>query len=251
VSGRVAPIAGLDPHGFERVVNHRVPTFTLPNGPKVLIVEGDPIVRDALCLGLGREGFDVEACATGIEFLERVAQAAADVFVIEIGLPDADGRDLCQALRAHGVQTPVLFLTARDAVVDRVAGFDAGGDDCVSKPFHIVELAARLQALVRRAGGEVTVEACGVRLDPLSHAVRSDGAEVLLSPTEFRILARLLARPGEVVRRRDLVRAGWLHGAFVGENTLHVYVARLRRKLRGLEHAPQIVSVRGVGYRAQ
>jgi two-component system response regulator MprA len=251
MSGRVASIAGLDRPCFERVVNRRVATLNLLVGPKVLIVEGDPRVRDVLCRGLADQGFEVEACAAGSEFLERVAHAAADVFVIDIGLPDSDGRDLCQALRAHGVQTPVLFLTGRDAVVDRVAGFDAGGDDCVSKPFHILELAVRLQALVRRAGGEITVEACGVRLEPLSHAVCSDGVEVLLTPTEFRILARLFARPGEVVRRRELVRAGWPYGAFVGENTLHVYVARLRRKLRALEPAPQIVNVHSVGYRVQ
>ena len=151
------------------------------------------------------------------------------MLVIDIGLPDTDGRDLCQALRARGIQTPVLFLTARDALVDRVAGFDAGGDDYVAKPFALVELVARLQALVRRGGAD----GCGRGRRPPARPVcrtrsASAGVEVPLTPTEFRLLARLLSRPGEAVRRRDLVRAGWPHGAIVRENTLDAYVARLR-----------------------
>src|SRR5439155_7389932 len=107
---------------------------------------------------------------TGALALDRVERAVPDVFVIDIGLPDADGRDLCQALRARGIQTPVLFLTARDALVDRIAGFDAGGDDYLPKPFAFVELLARLQALLRRSGGDGTLEAAGLRLDPVRHA---------------------------------------------------------------------------------
>jgi two-component system response regulator MprA len=174
-----------------------------------------------------------------------------DALVVDIGLPDADGRDVTQALRARGIQTPVLFLTARDALVDRLAGFDAGGDDYLSKPFEFVELVARLSALMRRSGGDGAVEAAGLRLDPVSHALEHGGASVPLTPTEFRLLARLLARPGEAVRRRDLVRAGWPHGAIVRENTLDAYVARLRRKLKELGGAPEIVTVHGVGYRVE
>jgi DNA-binding response OmpR family regulator len=220
-------------------------------GHKVLIVEDDRELRGVLGRGLREEGFEVESVGTGQELLERVDGIAPDVLVIDIGLPDTDGRDLCQALRARGIQTPVLFLTARDALVDRVSGFDVGGDDYVSKPFHLVELVARLQALVRRSGSEAAVEAAGVRLDPVSHSVGAGGVAVPLTPTEFRLLARLLSRPGEAVRRRDLVRAGWPHGAIVRENTLDAYVARLRRKLRQIEGAPGIHTVHGVGYRVQ
>jgi two-component system response regulator MprA len=220
-------------------------------GPTVLIVEDDVDLRGVLSRGLQEEGFGVAVAATGHEALERVEHVAPDVLIIDIGLPDTDGRDLCQALRARGVQTPVLFLTARDALVDRVAGFDAGGDDYVAKPFALVEVVARLQALARRGGSEAAVEAVGLRLDPLTHSVSADGVEVPLTPTEFRLLARLLTRPGEAVRRRDLVRAGWPHGAIVRENTLDAYVARLRRKLRELEGAPEIGTVHGVGYRLQ
>ena len=156
-----------------------------------------------------------------------------DVLVIDIGLPDADGRDLCQALRARGVQTPVLFLTARDAVIDRLSGFDAGGDDYLTKPFAFVELVARLQALLRRSGADGALE-CGRPAARPARPCRLGDArrDVPLTPTEFRLLAKLLARPGRAVRRHDLVRAGWPHGAIVHENTLDAYVARLRRKLQ-------------------
>src|SRR5438477_2875117 len=216
---------------------------------KVLVVEDDLELRGVLSRGLREEGFDVHTVGTGAELLERVAQALPDALLVDIGLPDADGRDVCQALRARGVQTPVLFLTARDALPDRIAGFDAGGDDYVSKPFAFAELVARLQALLRRSGGDGAIEAAGLRLNPVTHSVECGEAAVPLTPTEFRLLARLLARPGEAVRRRDLARAGWVHGAHVRDNTLDAYIARLRRKLRALEGAPEIVTVHGVGYR--
>ena len=218
-------------------------------GQSILIVEDDEELRGVVARGLREEGFNVEGMATGAALLERIERAAPDALVIDIGLPDTDGRDLCQALRARGIQTPVLFLTARDALVDRIAGFDAGGDDYLAKPFAFVELVARLQALLRRSGGDGALGAAGLRLDPVSHAAADESGEVALTPTEFRLLARLMSRPGEAVRRRELVRAGWPHGAIVRENTLDAYVARLRRKLKQLEQAPEIATVHGVGYR--
>ncbi len=218
-------------------------------GQSIFLVEDDDELRGVLVRGLREEGFSVERAATGAEVLERIERVVPDVLVIDIGLPDTDGRDLCQALRARGVQTPVLFLTARDALVDRIAGFDAGGDDYLTKPFAFVELVARLQAVLRRSGSDGALEVAGLRLDPVVHAVADGVQQVPLTPTEFRLLAGLLARPGEAVRRRDLVRAGWPHGAFVRPNTLDAYVARLRRKLEQLEHAPSITTVHGVGYR--
>ena len=218
---------------------------------RVLVLEDDDELRGILGRGLREEGFTVDAVGTGAELLDRVERTAPDVLVIDIGLPDADGRDLCQALRARGVQTPVLFLTARDALVDRLAGFDAGGDDYLPKPFAFAELLARLHALLRRIGAHGAVEAAGLRLDPLSHSVSCGSANAALTPTEFRLLARLLSRPGEAVRRRDLARAGWPHGAIVRDNTLDAYAARLRRKLRGLPGGPEIRTVHGVGYRIE
>jgi DNA-binding response OmpR family regulator len=220
-------------------------------GHSILVVEDDDELRGVLVRGLREEGFVPDAVATGADLLDRLERVSVDALVIDIGLPDADGRDLCQALRARGIQTPVLFLTARDALVDRIAGFSAGGDDYLAKPFAFVELVARLQALLRRSGSDATLEAAGLRLDPLSHTVGAATSNVSLTPTEFRLLARLLSRPGEAVRRRELVRAGWPHGAIVHENTLDAYVARLRRKLKQLEQAPEVITVHGVGYRIE
>lgn len=213
------------------------------------MVEDDDELRSQLSRALREEDFAVETVATGAAALDRVAAGEPDIVVVDIGLPDADGRDVVQALRARGVQTPVLFLTARDALVDRIAGFDAGGDDYLPKPFALAELVVRLHALLRRTGSGAAIEVGGIRLDPVTHSASDRVAEVALTPTEFRLLARLLARPGEAVRRRDLVRAGWPRGAVVRENTLDAYIARLRRKLGSLESAPPITTVHGVGYR--
>jgi DNA-binding response OmpR family regulator len=218
-------------------------------GQTILVVEDDDELRGVLARGLREEGFSVDAVATGAALFECVEKATPEVFVIDVGLPDADGRDLCTALRARGIKAPVLFLTARDALVDRISGFDAGGDDYLAKPFAFVELVARLQALLRRSSGDGAVETVGLRLDPISHSVGDMTTEVALTPTEFRLLARLMSRPDEAVRRRDLVRAGWPHGAIVRENTLDAYIARLRRKLKQLDQAPEIVTIHGVGYR--
>jgi len=217
--------------------------------PFILIAEDDPELRAVLGRGLREEGFRAETVASGAELLVRTTEDEPDALVVDIGLPDADGRDVCQALRARGVQTPVLFLTARDALPDRIAGFDAGGDDYVSKPFAFAELVARLQALLRRSGGDGAIDAAGLRLNPVTHSVECGGKTAPLTPTEFRLLARLLSRPGEAVRRRELARAGWVHGARVRDNTLDAYIARLRRKLRAFENAPEIATIHGVGYR--
>jgi two-component system response regulator MprA len=219
------------------------------SAPRIVILEDDHELQALLERGLTEEGFQARAVATGAELLARVDELTPDAFVIDIGLPDADGRDVCQALRSRGVHAPVLFLTARDSVAERVSGFDAGGDDYVPKPFAFDELVARLHALLRRAGHDGAVDAAGLRLDPVTYSLAADGESVAVSPTEFRLLARLLARPGEAVRRRDLVRAAWPVGAIVRDNTLDAYIARLRRKLRELPNAPEIATVHGVGYR--
>ena len=217
--------------------------------PSLLIVEDDAALRDVLARSLRAEGFATSAVATGAELLERALARPPDALVIDVGLPDADGRDVCLALRSRGVDAPVLFLTARDALVDRLGGFDAGGDDYLTKPFAFAELLARLQALLRRAGADGAVDAAGLRLDPVKHSVACGDSSAELTPTEFRLLGRLLSHAGEAVRRRELVRAGWPHGAVVRENTLDAYLARLRRKLRALDGAPEIGTVHGIGYR--
>jgi two-component system, OmpR family, response regulator len=217
----------------------------------VLIVEDDDELRAVLSRGLGEEGFAVEAVSTGSALLERAEEAVPDVLVIDVGLPDADGRDVCQALRAQGIGAPVLFLTARDALTDRLSGFSAGGDDYLVKPFDIEELIARLQALLRRAGTDSSIQAGGLELDPADRTVRRGEASASLTPTEFRLLAALAAGRGKPVTRLELVRAAWPHGAIVHDNTLDVYIARLRRKLRSLPSPPELATVHGTGYRLQ
>jgi two-component system response regulator MprA len=220
--------------------------------PSLVIVEDDAPLREVLARSLKAEGFAVRACSTARELLADAASSSADAFVIDIGLPDADGRDLCQALRASGVQAPVLFLTARNALTDRLSGFSAGGDDYVTKPFDIEEVVVRLHSLLRRTqaanpgdGGE------GLILDPSQHSVARGDQVRSLTPTEFRLLAALAARPQKALARVELIRAGWPHGAIVQDNTLDVYIARIRRKLAALPGAPTIKTLHGVGYRLQ
>jgi two-component system response regulator MprA len=219
--------------------------------PRLLIVEDDAELRGLLKRGLAEEGFEVEAVSRGAEAMRTVADRAPDALIVDIGLPDGDGRDLCQALRANGTDAPVLFLTARDAVTDRLAGFSAGGDDYVTKPFAFEEVVARIRALMKRAGVVSATEVASLTLDPVSHDVTCGDERVRLTPTEFRLLGALAAAPGDNVPRRQLVRSAWPDGAIVHDNTLDVYIARLRRKLRGHPGAPRIVTAHGVGYRLQ
>jgi two-component system response regulator MprA len=214
----------------------------------VLVVEDDHGVRDVLARGLREEGFNVTTAADGASAL-RTVENGADAVVLDVGLPDSDGRDVCQAMRARGIDVPVLFLTAYDGVTDRLSGFSAGGDDYLVKPFHFAELVARLRVALRRAGSDASVLAADLRLDPVTHDLALAGRSVALSPTEFRIMGRLMADPGAVIPRRALLRAGWPDGAIVTPNTLDQYVAKLRRKLRELDSDRRIGTVRGVGYR--
>jgi two-component system response regulator MprA len=220
-------------------------------GPRLIVAEDDHELRSLLVRGLREEGFEVQAVDRASELLERVGAGEPDVLVVDIGLPDADGRDACQALRAHGVTAPILFLTARDSLPDRLSGFASGGDDYLTKPFAFAELVARLRALIRRGGIDTIAQVGDLQLDPAAHAISCRGARSQLTPTEFRLLARMAAQAGTPVRRRELVQTAWPHGAIVRNNTLDVYIARLRRKLRGLPGAPAIVTVHGVGYSLQ
>jgi two-component system OmpR family response regulator len=218
--------------------------------PRVLVIEDDGDLRRLLRRGLEEEGFEVIQASLGKDAVALAEHDPPDLLVVDIGLPDADGRDVTQAIRSRGVESPVLFLTARDQMVDRLAGFSAGGDDYLTKPFEFAELIARLRALHRRSAGRTpVVEAGDLRLDPAMHAVTSGEKTMPLTPTEFRLLGVLVGRHGETVRRRELIATGWPDGAIVHDNTLDVYLGRLRKKLAELPTDVKIDTAHGVGYR--
>jgi two-component system OmpR family response regulator len=214
------------------------------------ICEDDEALRSVIDRALRGEGFDVRVAETGGGAVRAFAAEPPDLLVLDIGLPDADGRDVCQALRSQGVAAPVIFLTARDALTDRLSGFHAGGDDYLTKPFALAELLVRVRALLRRSPPDEPADGNGLdlRLDPAAHALRVGDGEHPLTPTEFRLLAALASRPREVVRRHELMAAAWPQGAIVHDNTLDAYIVRLRRKLREAASGQAIVTARGVGY---
>ncbi|MCX4856134.1 response regulator transcription factor [Streptomyces canus] len=215
----------------------------------ILVVEDDHALRDVLVRGLRDEDFDTLAAPDGATAL-RLATTGICAAVLDIGLPDADGRDVCQAMRANGFLSPVIFLTAHHRLADRLSGFAAGGDDYLPKPFHLAELAARLRAALNRAASpSATVTAADLLLDAIRHTVSASGTQVDLTPTEFRLLAALMAASGALVPRRELVRAGWPEGAQVHDNTLDQYLTRLRRKLREAGSDRSIGTSRGIGHR--
>lgn len=213
------------------------------------LCEDDPQVRRVVVEALAGIDLDVVVAHRASEAMRLFAPSAGlKAVLLDIGLPDGDGRDLCQALRAGGLTAPVLFLTARGGVHEVVAGFAAGGDDYLVKPFAVAELQARVAALVRRAP-DGAMSPSALRLDPERFSVRHGDSEERLTPTEFRLLATLLSRPGEVVRRRELIAAAWPVGAVVQANTLDSYMRRLRRLLEQVDAQERLHTARGVGFR--
>jgi two-component system, OmpR family, response regulator len=212
------------------------------------LCEDDDELRGVIRSALEREGHDVRATASGTDALRMFTDTPPEVLILDIGLPDADGRDVCMALRANGVSCPVLFLTARSAVSDRISGFHSGGDDYLPKPFALGELLVRVTALAKRAPADTTPHGLGVTLDPAAHALRHGQRRVELTPTEFRLMAALVARPDDVLRRATLIATAWPDGAIVHDNTLDAYMARIRRKLREVNAEVTLETVRGVGY---
>jgi DNA-binding response OmpR family regulator len=216
---------------------------------RVLVVEDTAALADSLTRGLSEEGFAVERVARGHAALEACAKRPADVVVLDLGLPDLDGIDVLERLRAGGDVVPVLVLTARDAVEARVRALDAGADDYVVKPFSFEEVVARLRALARRAAAPrwAPLAVGDLVLTPGVPAVRVGGAQVALSPRERALLEMLVRRRGEVLARKDILREVFGYDFDPGTNVVDVHVAHLRRKLRGA--AVAIETVRGFGYK--
>jgi two-component system OmpR family response regulator len=217
---------------------------------RTLLVEDDVKMARSLRRGLEREGYAVEVAGDGEEGLRRARQDDFDVVVLDVMLPGRSGFAICQELREAGRWVPVLMLTARDAVEDRIRGLDAGADDYLTKPFSFGELLARLRALVRRGPSErpPVLTVADVRLDPAAHLVSRAGVAVDLSSREFALLEFLMRHPGEVLSRTRIREHVWDYNYAGFSNVVDVYVGYLRRKLERPFDRPLIRTVRGVGY---
>jgi two-component system response regulator QseB len=214
-----------------------------------LLVEDDAMIGEAIRAGLRRDGFTVDWVRDG-ETAEQVLKTDAyDLLLLDLGLPRRAGLEVLSGLRSRGDALPVIILTARDAVSDRVQGLDAGADDYLVKPFDLDELAARIRALLRRKSGQTApaIEHLGVVLNPATHTVQRDGQDIALSPREFALLQLLMERPGTLHARSRIEERLYGWGEEVESNAIEVHVHGLRRKLG----ADFILTVRGVGYRVR
>jgi two-component system response regulator MprA len=218
---------------------------------RVLVVDDDRAVRDALRRVLTLAGYEVQSAAGGGEAIELVAQSVPDAVVLDVGMPEVDGLEVCERLRMLGNRVPILMLTARVEVSDRVAGLDAGADDYLIKPFDVDELKARLRALLRRTVAEAEpdelafAELC---LDRARHGAQVGEEFAELTRTEFQLLELLLRNPRRVLTHSVIYDRVWGYDFGAASNSLRVYVGYLRRKLQDAGARPLIHTVRGVGY---
>jgi two-component system response regulator MprA len=219
---------------------------------RLLVVDDDRALRDVLRRTLSLAGYEVRVADTGASALAEVASGIPDAVVLDIGLPDIDGLEVCRLLRREGNRVPVLMLTARDAVSDRIDGLDAGADDYLVKPFDVDELKARLRALLRRAGGETGLDGGlsfeELKLDPARHGVAVGDNFVELTRTEYQLLELLMLNPRRVLPHSLIYDRVWGYDFGPTSNALRVYVGYLRRKLEEAGARDLIHTVRGVGY---
>ena len=223
---------------------------------RILVVDDDRAVREALRRALTLAGYEVQLAEGGEQALELVVQAVPDAVVLDVGLPGIDGLEVCRRLRLLGNRVPILMLTARDAVADRIDGLDVGADDYMVKPFDVGELKARIRALLRRAGPEADGEGgpnslsfAEVRLDSGRHGAEVDGREfVELTRTEYQLLELLMLNPRQVLAHSLIYDRVWGYDFGPASNALRVYVGYLRRKLEEAGARQLIHTVRGVGY---
>jgi len=220
---------------------------------RILVVDDDRAVRESLRRSLQFNGYQVELAADGLQAIESVGAQRPDAMVLDVMMPRLDGLEVCRRLRGTGDDLPILVLTARDAVSDRVAGLDAGADDYLPKPFALEELLARLRALLRRrtTAGEATAAAlrfADLELDPVTRDVRRGERLISLTRTEFSLLELLLRHPKQVLTRGRILEEVWGYDFPTSGNALEVYVGYLRRKTESGEEPRLIHTVRGVGY---
>jgi two-component system response regulator MprA len=227
----------------------------MTDGAAVLVVDDDPEIRAALTRALRLDGYDVTAVSNGLKALEAMPETTPDVVVLDLMMPYVGGLEVCRRLRAKGDRTPILVLTARDEVGDRVAGLDAGADDYLVKPFALDELRARLRALLRRSKpvdeDEGLVVLADLSLDPVGREVRRGGRLLELTRTEFALLELLLRNAGRVLTRDVIMDRVWGYELEPASNSLEVFIGYLRRKTEASGEPRLIHTVRGVGYTAR
>jgi DNA-binding response OmpR family regulator len=218
---------------------------------RVLVVEDDAAIADAIAKMLARQRFAVEAVGDGDEGLERLLRGAYDVAIVDVMLPGRDGFALCRAARSEGVGTPILMLTARDAVEDRIRGLDAGADDYVAKPFAEDELSARLRALLRRGERPLhaSLQAGTLRIDLGARTASVGERSLELGATEFRLLELFARNRGMALSRTQILEKLWDYDFQGSSNIVDVYVSQLRRKLKASGTNAQITTVWGIGYK--
>ena len=217
---------------------------------RLLVVEDDPNIVELLSASLRFAGFTVQTAASGAAAVDAARESRPDLVVLDVMLPDLDGFEVVKRMRAEGVRTPVVFLTARDATEDKIRGLTLGGDDYVTKPFSLEELTARIRAVLRRTAGEeppARLKFADLELDEESHEVWRDGRRVSLSPTEFKLLRYLMANAGRVLSKAQILDHVW-HYDFRGDDSIvESYISYLRRKVDIVE--PRLIhTLRGVGY---
>jgi two-component system response regulator MprA len=218
---------------------------------KILVVDDDTAVRDSLRRALQLEAYDVTVAVDGVDALAQLEEGGEpDAIVLDVLMPNVDGLEVARTLRRSGKRVPILMLTARDEVSDRVAGLDAGADDYVVKPFALEELLARLRALLRRTadGAVETLRFADIELDPATREVRRAGDEIELTRTEFALLELFMLNPRQVLTRSIIFERVWGYDFGFGSNSLDVYIGYLRRKTEAGGKSRLIQTVRGVGY---
>ena len=218
---------------------------------RILIVDDDRSLRDALRRALVLGGYDTVSAGDGADALSQVTRSRPDALVLDVGLPDIDGLEVSRRLRAAGDRTPILMLTARDAIEDRIDGLDAGADDYLVKPFDVGELKARLRALLRRSAAGADPQDLAfecLRLDPSRHGVRVGESFVELTRTEYGLLELLMLNARRVLPHSVIYERVWGYDFGPGSNALRVYIGYLRRKLAEAGAPPLVHTVRGVGY---
>jgi two-component system, OmpR family, response regulator MprA len=218
---------------------------------RVLVIDDDRAVRDALRRAFTLDGYDVQGAEGGVDGLQRRDETRPDVIVLDVMMPDVDGLEVCRRMRAEGDRTPILMLTARDAVSDRIDGLDAGADDYLVKPFDIGELTARVRALLRRTSADLDGERLSfgdLELDAARHGARYGDNVVDLTRTEYQLLELLMLNPRRVLPHSLIYERVWGYDFGPSSNALRVYIGYLRRKLAELGAPDLIQNVRGVGY---